>query len=571
MGTAAAVLAGVATATVQLSTDSDLLTTHAAVGPAAGAVQVVASLALVGAGLVVWFGGGRGSPGVAVLGAAVAFMAPVWIGWQDAPPWVQSLGALIAPLLLPCLIDVATSFSTGADGGDRPHRRSGLVRVAYVVTVVHVVLRATLHDPFLDPNCWADCRADTLLVHPAPDAVAVLDLLWSAAALLLGAGLVLSSTVTVARRSSAAVLDVGVVVTATAAVSVQVARAMLSPGAEDPRREVLQLLFVVEGVTLVLLACALARFTWCREQHRASLRRLADVASEAAGIESLATALSRATGLSDLELGYWVPAAAGHVDAAGRPMPPDPHGRDVSVLRGDAPVAVIRSHEDHASMALIGEALGPAARLALDNERLRVEEVYHVQQLADSRARIVSASDRARRELERDLHDGAQQSLLAVLYSLQVAAAASRNRGDDAQTRALEGSVDACRAVLAELREIAHGLFPVILDTGGLAAALENLGDRSGLVVTVQDRTVAPLPKPVAHAGYLAAAAAVAAATDCGHSRVDIRLHHTAGELVVEVYGAPAGAYVQTHDRVGALGGHLVRDDENLRVVIPCE
>ena len=569
---AAVLFLGVASVTAQLALDSDHLTTHAAVSTAAGVLQVVASLTVVAAGLVVWFGRVRRSIGAAVLGAAAAFMAPVWIGWQDAPTVTQSTAEVVAPFLLPCLVDIATQFSTRARSADSLAWRSLLTQSAYWATLAYVLIRATLYDPFLDPNCWANCGENTFLVHSAPNTVRVLDGVWSSTVVVLGGTVVLATAAALARPTSAGALDWAVALAATTGVVTAAARAVLSPGTEDPRRAVLQSLFLVQGAALVALACALARFTWRQERRRAAMGQLAEIASEAAVIGSLAEALSRATGRFDLELAYWVPAAQGHVDATGQPLPPGRDKGDVTVLRGEAPVAVIRSSDGSASASLVAEALGPAARLALDNERLRVEEEYHVRQVVQSRTRIVTASDRARRALERDLHDGAQQRLLAVMFSLQMAATAARNRGDDGQTMVLEESVEECRTVLAELREIAHGIFPVILETGGLAAALAHLGDRSRVILSVDDTTTGELPQAVAHAAYLAVARAVAAAAAQDvRQPLTVLIELIGGSLVMLIDGAPAREYVQSSDRVGALGGRLEVVDETLRVVIPCD
>ncbi len=569
MCTATVLLVGAATVTAQLAHDNDLLTTHAAARPDAAALQLLASLALVGAGIVVWFGQERGSAGPATLGAAVAFMAPVWIGLEEAPVLLRSAGAVLSPLLLPCLIDVAVGFP---DRGSREALRRWLVTAGYAVTGVYVVVRVAAYDPFLDPECWANCLDSTFLVRAAPDVVGALDSLWLVAAALLAAMLVLVSARTLAQSTSTRSLTWPVVTTATVAAVTQAVRSVLSPGPEDPRREVLQALFLLEAGALLALAATLAWATWRREQRRAAaMGRLAEAASEAAGIHSLTAALALATGRPDIEIGYWVPEAKMHVDATGQPLAHGSKEGDVSVLRGESPVALIRSGERSTSAALVAEALGPAARLALDNERLRAEEMYHVQRVAESRARILTASDQARRELERDLHDGAQQRLLAVMYSLQMAATAARGRGDLAHIAALDEAVDECRSALAELRDLAHGTFPAILDTAGLAPALAHLGDRASVVLSVEDHTSRDLPAPVAHAAYLAVGWALVAAAKGGGRPLRVRLDLAGELLVVTIDGAPHGEYVRTSDRVSALGGQLHAADGTLRVEIPCD
>lgn len=568
VGTAAALLVVVATVTAQLAHDNNLETMHAGSGPVAAGLQVLAALVLVGAGLVVWFGQERRSVGPAILGAAVAWMAPVWIGWEGAPGLVASGAALIAPFLLPFLLDVALGFP---DRGSREAPRRRLATAGYLLTALYVVLRAAVYDPFLDPRCWANCTDASFLVYGSPEAVSLLDGLWKV--VVLGALLVLVAAAAGTRPRSTPSPTWQVVAAATAAGVTQAFRLLLSPGPEDPRNDLLQALFVAEAAALVVLAVALGWATWQREQVRAkAMGRLAQTASEAAGIHSLRAELALATGRPDLELAFWVPAAQRYVDANGRPMvdgPGDGDG-DVTVLRGHTPVALIRSSRRTTSAAMVAEALGPAARLALDNERLRAEELFHLQRLAESRARIVAASDLARRELERDLHDGAQQRLLAVLYALQLAAGAARRLGDPLQGEALDGAIVECRAALAELRDLAHGIFPAILETAGLAPALATLGDQSRVGLVVDDRTDRELPTAVAHTAYLAVAWAVRAAAEAGAGPIRADLETVDGHLVTTIHGVPHYDHGRTSDRVSALGGRLSTDDGVLRVGIPC-
>jgi signal transduction histidine kinase len=561
-------LVGVGTATAQLAHDNDLETMYAAHDPVAAGLQMLASLVLVGAGLVVWYGQERRSVGPAILGAAVAWMAPVWIGWDDAPRLLVSIGAVLAPFLFPCLVDVALGFP---DRGSRGTASRALVRAAYLITVAYVVARAAVYDPFLDPECWVNCLNSFFLVQASPGVVPTLEVLWQVSMVALAALLVLLSADRRAGAGSPMVLAWPVVVAASVAAVTQAVRSVVSPGPEDPRREVLQALFVVGGMSLVALAAALGWATWRRERRRASaMARLAEATSEAAGIHSLTAALTQAMGRPDIELAFWVPEAADHVDATGRPLRHASTKDDVSVLRGDTPVALIRTGAAATSVALVAEALGPAARLTLDNERLRAEEMYHLERLQESRARLLTASDLARRALERDLHDGAQQRLLAVMYSLQLAARDARARGHLTQAERLDSTVEQCSTALAELRDLAHGTFPAILDSAGLASALEHLADLSHVVMSIKDRTDRELPAPAAYAAYVAVASAVAASAGDGAGPITVELQTVDGLLIATIHGAPRSEYVRTADRVSALGGRLLMDGAGLRVEIPC-
>ena len=123
------------------------------------------------------------------------------------------------------------------------------------------------------------------------------------------------------------------------------------------------------------------------------------------------------------------------------------------------------------------------AAVELDNTRLRAELVRQVGEIAASRARLAGAQRRERRRIERDLHDGAQQSLLALAFELQ---SAELNGDPERMRRALSEGADAARAAVRELRDLANGLHPAALTDGGLAAALDDMARHSPVPLRVQ-------------------------------------------------------------------------------------
>ena len=126
------------------------------------------------------------------------------------------------------------------------------------------------------------------------------------------------------------------------------------------------------------------------------------------------------------------------------------------------------------------EAAGSAARLALETVRLNAELRAQLSELRESRTRIVSAGDAERRRLERDLHDGAQQRLLAIGLVLQLL------RDADADPQLLGEAETELQAALHELRELARGIHPAIPTDQGLSAAIDSLVDRAPLRVNVE-------------------------------------------------------------------------------------
>jgi PAS domain S-box-containing protein len=197
--------------------------------------------------------------------------------------------------------------------------------------------------------------------------------------------------------------------------------------------------------------------------------------------------------------------------------------------------------------------------------RLNAELHLRLEQLAASRARIVTAGDVERRRLERNLHDGAQQRLVTLSLSLRLAL--EKLESDPAAARtALVGAGDELSHALEELRELARGLHPAVLTDRGLRAAVETLADRAPVSVRVTEIVDERLPEPVeAAAYYLVAEALTNVAKYASASQVSVRVARTDGNVVVEVAddgigGADAAGGTGLRglaDRVEALGGSL--------------
>ena len=225
-------------------------------------------------------------------------------------------------------------------------------------------------------------------------------------------------------------------------------------------------------------------------------------------------------------------------------------------------------------------------RKAQDAEvhRLNAELHARLEELAASRARIVTAGDVERRRLERNLHDGAQQRLVALSLSLRVAQA--KLDTDPAAARAaLTSAGDELALALAELRELARGLHPAVLTDRGLRAAVEMLAGRAPIPVELAGMPGERLPEPVeAAAYYLIAEALTNVAKYAEASAVRVRVAVRDGRVLVEVSDdGVGGADAATGsglrglaDRVEALGGSLAVESPagagtSLRAEIPVE
>jgi signal transduction histidine kinase len=130
-------------------------------------------------------------------------------------------------------------------------------------------------------------------------------------------------------------------------------------------------------------------------------------------------------------------------------------------------------------------------------------------QLTASRARIVATADATRRQLERDLHDGAQQQLISLSFELRGVQDTLPPELDD-QRAALAQALDGLTSALDELREIAQGIHPAILTQGGLGPALKTLAHRSAVPVELDVRTEGGLPERVEVAAYYVVSEALA-------------------------------------------------------------
>jgi signal transduction histidine kinase len=234
------------------------------------------------------------------------------------------------------------------------------------------------------------------------------------------------------------------------------------------------------------------------------------------------------------------------VDREGIPLGPTPAGWTVVEVHGpDRVIAELRADLAGVAPAALEPVLRGPARLALENNRLAAEATVRAEQIRASAARLVDLAEQGRRRLERDLHDGAQRHVLTLGLAVR-----SDTRLSEAVRREAAASV---RAVLEQLRDVAHGIRPPQLDTGGLARGLAVLADHS-LVPLV----VGPVPTEVA--GPPAEAA---------YRLVEDVLRTAAGPVTVEFAGDPAawdltvavaaGGSVapDAGDRVRALGGTI--------------
>jgi signal transduction histidine kinase len=231
-------------------------------------------------------------------------------------------------------------------------------------------------------------------------------------------------------------------------------------------------------------------------------------------------------------------------------------------------------------LGLVRSRLSDAAEVEAENVRLDAELQARLDELRDSRARIVEAGYAARRQLERDLHDGAQQRLVALALDLRLARSRLPDRPEEAAGLLETLSEDLAKAT-HELRELARGIHPAVLSDRGLGQALDALASRAPLPVAIESDLNGRLPEQVEAAAYFVVSEALTnVSRHAAADRADVGVHRDNGLLVVEVRdngrgGAdPQGSGLSgLADRVAALDGRFevrsIPGDTLIRATLP--
>ena len=278
-------------------------------------------------------------------------------------------------------------------------------------------------------------------------------------------------------------------------------------------------------------------------------------------------ALARALDDRTVEVAFWLPERNEFVDGDGKTVElPQADTRAVTRIESNGePLAALVHDPSLLDEPQLVEAAGAAARLALENARLQAETRAQLVKVQESRQRIVAAADEERRRIERDIHDGAQQRLVALGMQLRTAQRRLGAEVDPEVERVLDAAVGELKGAVDELRELARGVHPAILTEEGLGAALESLTSRTPLPVSL-DVLDERLPTEVEATAYFVACEALANIVKHAHaSRAKVTAARRNDFLVVEVEDDGTGGATfdggsglrGLTDRVEALGGRL--------------
>jgi signal transduction histidine kinase len=340
-----------------------------------------------------------------------------------------------------------------------------------------------------------------------------------------------------------------------------------------------QLTFAVIGVApMVFLVGVLAS-----QLGRASVADLFVDLGVNPGPAELQQAVAKALRDPSATLVYRVEEFDAYANIDGREVDVEPApGRSATpIVRDGTPVAMLLHDAVLDDEPELLSSVAAAIGMTIHNAQLQVDLRARLEELRGSRARILQAERLERRRLERDLHDGAQQRLVAV--ALELGKMAEHVKDADLRRR-IDGARDEVSASLADLRDLAHGIHPAMVSDHGLMVALESLATHATVPVCIDGSVDSRLPEPVELAAFFMVSEALAnIAKHADASAAVITLDRGPVVLCVEVADDGVGGATTDHgtglrglaDRMEALGGRLQVWSSpdcgtRLRAEIPC-
>jgi signal transduction histidine kinase len=564
----AAVLSGVTANVLRLRGDVSLA------GPslAAQALEIAAGAALIIVGGVA----GRGRERWLLLVAGVTWLIAEWA--SPAAPGAAALTAGLLAVLAAFPLVLASRWRQPRVAPDLPALLALAVLLALAAAVISGPLAAAAASP-RDAGC-TDCAQDLIAVAHDVALNALLARLggqFAVASGVIAVGWLAVTTVRALRvRALSPSSDLAADATAAAFAAAVAAGAavMLTGGPADPMAYRWR---AAADVALLLLAAALTVPALRTARARRVVARAA-VAVADAPAGSAANAIAAA--LDDPALGVAYPAPDGvWRDHRGQMIALT--DQDVTMVTdgGEVLAALIHSSRARTDRASLTGAVS-AARLLLDTERIEAGALARVNDLRAARQRVVEAADVARASLERDLHDGAQQRLVALRYALGLAGARAARRGEPALAARLADADHAAEQALADLRELAHGISTATLAFEGFAGAVRSAAEHAHGPVTIVELPADPLPERVERAAYRFIADSLLDMPRAPAPGLSIAVRRDGPDVIVELEYDRAmigldwpSAYLG--DRVAAAGGQLRQEEshphQRLIALLPCE
>jgi signal transduction histidine kinase len=554
---AAALLAGAVAVVLTVLRDHQELR---AVGhPESPVFVLLIGWSFIGSGVVAWRQRPHNRFGALLMVVGFAWFAATLEASNDAVPF--SIGRAIAPLWIGVFVHALLAFPTGRLE-TRPARL--LVAVYYVDVIVVQLAWLMFADLEGTPGC-ARCPENLLLIADLPalaNALFIVEQPVVGVLTLAGVLVVLGqrwSTATAPRRRVLApVLVSGGICVLVLLVTILVEPFSYTAG---------QVVGWVGGVAFAAVPLAFLYGLLRQTIARSAIGHLVVELGQPLSRPDLRAALRRALGDASLEVAYWLPDSDTWVDTDGRVIrvpPPDAGVASTVVDHGGQRVAALLHDDSLRDQPDLVDGVSAAAGLALANARLLAELAVHLDELRESRSRIVEVGDAERRRLERNLHDGAQQRLLSVAVELRLLESRLSSRPADATLAGrareeLERSLD-------ELREVARGIHPAVLSDHGLGVALEAVAARCAVPVRLHVALDGRLPAPVEAAAYYVVCEGLAnAVRHARASRSTVRIDLGDHRLLVEVRDDGVGGADVARgsglrglaDRIAALDGRF--------------
>jgi signal transduction histidine kinase len=532
-------------------------------------VHVAVGMSWIGAGLVAW----ARHPKLRI-GPLMAAVGIAWY-WQD-PWWTGALPSTTYYLLDGIAVIAGLHAILAFPSGTLETRLDRLlVGSGYATVLIGNLAAALVGDP-VRHGCL-QCGRNLLLVHFNPSAERAIGFVQAVCALIIGVATVsvLARRWRVATSAGKAVLGPVLWAAIVSGIAI-IVRVFVDAVGSAP-----QWLYWTAWISFGLIPVAFLVGLLGARLRRGAMTRLMVELAELPPPQRVRDALADALNDPSLRLVIWVDDA--YVDLDGRPTELDAQ-RATTVLEYGGERFAALEHDPflYEDLELL-EAVGAAARLAVENSRLQAQLRAQLAEVRASRARIVAAGDAERRRLERDLHDGAQQRLLGIRLALRLAR--TRVGHDDAEVQDLLTEADEeLMAGLDELRALARGIHPAVLTDEGLPAALASLARRAAVPVEIVAVPLERFDAPVEAAAYFVASEALAnVAKHARANSVRIAVTRANGRVWLEVAddgvgGAEAAAgsgLSGLRDRVEALDGHLevtspAAVGTTLRAEFPC-
>jgi signal transduction histidine kinase len=557
-----------------------LTSNHIDVRGALAAVALVVGWGFIGTGLFAWDRRPNNSVGSLMVATGFAWLLSLISASNlsvlfTAGSFINSIYFVTAIHML-----LAAPYGSGLSRGDRR-----IVIGGYLLVTVGLLPMFLFVDPARD-GCNG-CPDNAILIEHNQTVVDVTSGLVS----LVGIGLIAAVLVSLIRRWRRATrperrlyapvyaAGMALMIAAIAQLGLQTAVSGGGGAAE--------IAYLISLVPLALVPYLfLASFVRARVAQGGAVGELMARLSAAPRSGQVRDALADALEDPSLELVFWLPDRRVFVDAAGHEydLPEDDPARDVTKVEreGDCVAAIVH---DATLPQMRGhvEAVGAAAALALDNERLDAELRAKIDELRASRERMLRIGLEERRRLERDLHDGAQQRLVSMALNIRLARA-KLNEDPLAADGLLARAGDELSSALEELRELARGIQPAVLTDRGLGTALETLASRAPVPVELAELPDERLPEAVELAAYFVVAEALTnVAKYAGATHATVEIARENGRLVVEVADDGVGGANPDDgtglrglaDRIAVLEGRLEIDSERgrgttIRARIPC-